>query len=105
MIADFMHSIAEAFKEGGWGMWPILAILIVSIGLIIIGVVAMLVSIGISLLTERVAYRPLRRAPRLVPLITAIGAGIAVAYTGSAALATVSEQPDLFGPRFGTWHR
>ncbi|MDH4277172.1 MAG: ATP synthase subunit C [Acidimicrobiia bacterium] len=26
-----------------------------------------------------------------------IGAGIAVAYTGSAALATVSEQPDLFG--------
>jgi branched-chain amino acid transport system permease protein len=37
-------------------------------------VVAMLVSMGISLLTERVAYRPLRRAPRLVPLITAIGA-------------------------------
>lgn len=28
---------------------------------------------------------------------SAIGAGIAVAYTGSAALATVSEQPDLFG--------
>jgi branched-chain amino acid transport system permease protein len=44
------------------------------LALLIIGVVAMLVSIGISLLTERVAYRPLRRAPRLVPLITAIGA-------------------------------
>ena len=28
---------------------------------------------------------------------SAIGAGIAVAYTGSAALATVSEQPELFG--------
>jgi branched-chain amino acid transport system permease protein len=42
--------------------------------LLIITVVAMLVSMGISLLTERVAYRPLRRAPRLVPLITAIGA-------------------------------
>jgi branched-chain amino acid transport system permease protein len=42
--------------------------------LLIIGVAAMLVSMGISLLTERVAYRPLRRAPRLVPLITAIGA-------------------------------
>jgi len=26
-----------------------------------------------------------------------IGAGIAVAYTGAAALATVSERPDLFG--------
>ena len=44
------------------------------LALLIIGVVAMLVSMGISLLTERVAYRPLRRAPRLVPLITAIGA-------------------------------
>jgi branched-chain amino acid transport system permease protein len=30
--------------------------------------------IYISVLTERVAYRPLRNAPRLVPLITAIGA-------------------------------
>jgi branched-chain amino acid transport system permease protein len=28
----------------------------------------------VSLLTERIAYRPLRKAPRLVPLITAIGA-------------------------------
>ena len=54
-------------QSGFLNRYPILA-------LIIIGVVAMLVSMGISLLTERVAYRPLRRAPRLVPLITAIGA-------------------------------
>jgi branched-chain amino acid transport system permease protein len=44
------------------------------LGLIIITVVAMIVSVGIALLTERIAYRPLRTAPRLVPLITAIGA-------------------------------
>jgi len=44
------------------------------LALIIIGIVAMIVSMGISVLTERVAYRPLRKAPRLVPLITAIGA-------------------------------
>ncbi len=43
-------------------------------GLLIIIIAAMLVSMGIALLTERVAYRPLRKAPRLVPLITAIGA-------------------------------
>jgi branched-chain amino acid transport system permease protein len=42
--------------------------------LLIISAVAMAVSVGIAVLTERVAYRPLRRAPRLVPLITAIGA-------------------------------
>lgn len=37
-------------------------------------ILAMLVSVGVAILTERVAYRPLRKAPRLVPLITAIGA-------------------------------
>lgn len=42
--------------------------------LLAIFLVSMLVSVGVALLTERVAYRPLRRAPRLVPLITAIGA-------------------------------
>lgn len=44
------------------------------LSLLIIAIVAMTVSVGIALLTERVAYRPLRKAPRLVPLITAIGA-------------------------------
>jgi branched-chain amino acid transport system permease protein len=41
--------------------------------LVITMLVSMAVATGIALLTERVAYRPLRRAPRLVPLITAIG--------------------------------
>ncbi|MBT3315353.1 MAG: branched-chain amino acid ABC transporter permease [Anaerolineae bacterium] len=44
------------------------------IGITVIAVVTMLVSVGIANLTERIAYRPLRGAPRLVPLITAIGA-------------------------------
>ncbi|HSG15897.1 MAG TPA: branched-chain amino acid ABC transporter permease [Anaerolineae bacterium] len=38
--------------------------------------VSMVVAMGVAILTERVAYRPLRRAPRLVPLITAIGASL-----------------------------
>ena len=37
---------------------------------------AILVSVGVAVLLERVAYRPLRNAPRLVPLITAIGASL-----------------------------
>jgi len=44
------------------------------LSLLLIAVVAMIVSMSIAVLTERVAYRPLRKAPRLVPLITAIGA-------------------------------
>jgi len=34
------------------------------------------VAVGVALLTERLAYRPLRHAPRLAPLITAIGVSI-----------------------------
>jgi branched-chain amino acid transport system permease protein len=44
------------------------------VGLALIMVVSMITSMVVALLTERIAYRPLRRAPRLVPLITAIGA-------------------------------
>jgi branched-chain amino acid transport system permease protein len=41
--------------------------------LLLILVAGMLVSGGLAVLVERVAYRPLRRAPRLIPLISAIG--------------------------------
>jgi branched-chain amino acid transport system permease protein len=35
----------------------------------------------IAIMLERIAYRPLRNAPRLVPLITAIGASFFLQYT------------------------
>lgn len=45
---------------------------------------AVIVSVGVStsvaMVLERLAYRPLRRAPRLVPLITAIGASFFLQY-------------------------
>jgi branched-chain amino acid transport system permease protein len=37
---------------------------------------AMLTSMAVAIVLERIAYRPLRNAPRLVPLITAIGASL-----------------------------
>ncbi len=40
-----------------------------------------LVSMTIAILLERIAYRPLRGSPRLVPLITAIGASFFLQYT------------------------
>ncbi len=39
------------------------------------------VSVIVAVLLERIAYRPLRGAPRLVPLITAIGASLFLQYT------------------------
>lgn len=51
------------------------------IGLLIVLVVAMATATAVGLLVERIAYRPLRRAPRLVPLISAIGASFFLQYT------------------------
>jgi branched-chain amino acid transport system permease protein len=52
---------------------------VISIAIMI--VVAMAVATGVALLVERIAYRPLRNAPRLVPLISAIGASFFLQYT------------------------
>jgi branched-chain amino acid transport system permease protein len=41
----------------------------------------MAVAAVIALLVERIAYRPLRTAPRLVPLISAIGASFVLEYS------------------------
>ena len=67
--------VADAFARSGFlDQNPIVAILIVLL-------VAMLVSMTVAVLLERIAYRPLRRAPRLVPLITAIGASLVLQYS------------------------
>ena len=50
-------------------------------GLAVIFAVSMATSTTVAVILERVAYRPLRRAPRLVPLITAIGASFFLQYT------------------------
>ena len=50
------------------------------LSLAIIFAVAMLTSTVIAVLLERIAYRKLRNAPRLVPLITAIGASLFLQY-------------------------
>ncbi|HEX6474320.1 MAG TPA: branched-chain amino acid ABC transporter permease [Candidatus Limnocylindria bacterium] len=62
--------VADALASDGWlNANP-------AIGLIIILAVSMLTSMLLAILLERIAYRPLRRAPRLVPLITAVGASL-----------------------------
>ncbi|MDZ4770726.1 MAG: branched-chain amino acid ABC transporter permease [Chloroflexota bacterium] len=53
---------------------------------------AMLVSGTLAVVIERVAYRPLRGAPRLVPLITAIGLSF-VLIDATRALLAISGQP------------
>jgi branched-chain amino acid transport system permease protein len=77
-LINFAHG--EIFMIGAFGAltaWIVmpgesLAIWVLPI-MLIVGMVA---AVGVSLLTERFAYRPLRNAPRLAPLITAIGVSV-----------------------------
>ena len=66
--------VARALNTSGFlNAQPLLAMGLVAL-------VSMGVSMGIALTVERIAYRPLRNAPRLVPLITAIGASYVLQY-------------------------
>jgi branched-chain amino acid transport system permease protein len=77
-LINFAHG--EVFMIGAFGAlatWTVLfkdntALWVLPI--MLLG--AMLASVSTAVLMERVAYRPLRNAPRLAPLITAIGISV-----------------------------
>jgi branched-chain amino acid transport system permease protein len=64
VAASFWGTIGLTLATGPLGL---------VLGLIVTLIVAMVVSGGLNVLIERVAYRPLRSAPKLAPLITAVG--------------------------------
>jgi branched-chain amino acid transport system permease protein len=69
------YFVAAAFHSSGLlDQHPILCLMVIFL-------VSMAISTLIAVLLERIAYRPLRNAPRLVPLITAIGASFFLQYT------------------------
>ncbi|MDO5499933.1 MAG: branched-chain amino acid ABC transporter permease [Propionibacteriaceae bacterium] len=85
-LINFAHG--EVFMIGAFGSfttwlalgapqewsWPMA--LFVMLPLMVLG--GMIASVGTAVLMERFAYRPLRGAPRLAPLISAIGISIAL---------------------------
>jgi branched-chain amino acid transport system permease protein len=78
-LINFAHG--EIFMLGGFGALFTYSVLLpsgtpagVALPLMLIG--GMAISITAALLMERFAYRPLRNAPRLAPLITALGVSI-----------------------------
>lgn len=80
-MINFAHG--EFFMSGAMTATVFLAIPLKEIGfldrqpvisLALMMLLAIATAVAIAIFTERIAYRPLRKAPRLVPLITAIGA-------------------------------
>jgi branched-chain amino acid transport system permease protein len=103
-LINFAHG--EVFMIGSFvsvSIWATLGVteasgLVVTILGILGGlVIAMLVSGTLNTMIERVAYRPLRNAPKLAPLITAIGMSFILQNVGLLWRPTPDSAPDLIG--------
>jgi branched-chain amino acid transport system permease protein len=79
-LINFAHG--DVFMIGSFisvGLWATFGLTLATgtlglvAGLLLTLVIAMLVTGSMNVLIERVAYRPLRNAPKLAPLITAVG--------------------------------
>ena len=79
-LINFAHG--EVFMIGSFvsfSVWSSLGVGLVTAaggkvgGLLLTGLVAMVACGALNVMIERVAYRPLRNAPKLAPLITAVG--------------------------------
>jgi len=88
---------ATALNDGGMiDASPVLAFFLTLL-------TSMLVSMLVAILLERIAYRPLRNAPRLVPLITAIGASLFLANTARGFFGSQSRGFGVPEALDGTW--
>jgi branched-chain amino acid transport system permease protein len=65
------------------------------LGMILVLAISMLATGALNVMIERVAYRPLRHAPRLAPLITAIGMSFILQNVGLLWRPTPDSPPDL----------
>jgi branched-chain amino acid transport system permease protein len=103
-LINFAHG--EVFMIGSFvavSLWTWLGISAKSsVGVIILGIIGVLVccmfvSGSLNVMIERVAYRPLRNAPKLAPLITAIGMSFILQNVGSLWYSLPQQVPDLIG--------
>ena len=103
-LINFAHG--EVFMIGSFvsvSIWATLGVtdssgVFISILAILGGLaIAMLASGTLNTMIERVAYRPLRNAPKLAPLITAIGMSFILQNVGLLWRPTPDAAPDLIG--------
>lgn len=83
-LLNFAHG--DIYMLGAFAGYTMLTVFAGALGggtlvsLLVIMVLAMVLTGSVGLVLERVAYRPLRSAPRLSVLITAVGASFALEY-------------------------
>ncbi len=103
-LINFAHG--EVFMIGSFvavSIWQALGVVngdgaaVVGAAMVLALLVAMLASGSLNVMIERVAYRPLRGAPRLAPLITAIGMSFILQNVGLLWRPSPDSSPDLIG--------
>ena len=103
-LINFAHG--EVFMIGSFvsvSIWQTLGVtpdnsIIAILGSMLVGIVlAMLASGTLNVMIERVAYKPLRNAPKLAPLITAIGMSFILQNVGLLWRPQPDSSPDLIG--------
>ncbi len=108
---NFAHS--DVFMLGAWFSWMLARAMGVALGwgddapawgvaAVLVG--SMVLAGGLGFVLERAAYRPLRSAPRINVLITAIGVSLLLENVGQLPLAswvTLADAPTLTGFPFG----
>jgi branched-chain amino acid transport system permease protein len=92
--------VTAAWFWGVIGLTEQTAILGLILGLLASLVVAMVTSGSLNVMIERVAYRPLRTAPKLAPLITAVGMSFILQNVGILWIGGSQEGvPELVDPQ------
>jgi len=101
-LINFAHG--EVFMIGSFvsvsffvtlGLTESTGIIALIAGMLVTLIVAMLTTSSLNVMIERVAYRPLRGAPKLAPLITAIGMSFILQNVGLLWRPTPDSPPDL----------
>lgn len=101
-LINFAHG--EVFMIGSFvalSCWQIAGVdaatgmLMTVVSILVVLFIAMLASGTLNVMIERVAYRPLRNAPKLAPLITAIGMSFILQNVGLLWRPTPEGVPDL----------
>src|SRR5712691_9374095 len=70
VVLGLLQNVFHVTESSNLSGWPLIGVLVVT------GLVVMLFCALLGVLIERVAYRPLRNAPRVAPLISAIGVSL-----------------------------
>jgi len=101
-LINFAHG--EVFMIGSFvsvslyatlGITESTAVIVLIFAMLLVLAISMVASGTLNVMIERVAYRPLRNAPKLAPLITAIGMSFILQNVGLLWRPTPDSPPDL----------